>query len=50
MSKSGYAGKINNQGSQHVKAPFGSNNAVKGNVRISGNDLRNGTKGEKKSK
>lgn len=49
MSNNGYAGKIKNRGAQHVKAPFGSGGAVKGNVRIQGNDLRTGTKGSKKS-
>ena len=49
MSNNGYAGKIKNRGTQHVKAPFGSGGATKGNVRIQGNDLRTGTKGSKKS-
>ena len=49
MSNNGYAGKIKNQGTQHVKAPFGSGGATKGNVRIQGNDLRTGTKGIKKA-
>ena len=49
MSNNGYAGKIKNRGTQHVKAPFGDNGATKGNVRIQSNDLRTGTNGSKKS-
>ena len=43
MSK-GYAGKIKNTGTQHVKAPFASGGTNKGNVRVKGEDLRTGTK------
>lgn len=46
MSK-GYEGKIKNGGTQHVKAPFGSNSKTKGNVRIKGEDLRTGKKSGK---
>jgi len=46
MSK-GYEGKIKNTGTQFVKAPFASGGSAKGNVRVQGNDLRNG--GGKKS-
>lgn len=40
----GYAGKIKNGGTQHVEAPFKTNESKKGNVRITGNDLRTGNK------
>ena len=46
MSK-GYEGKIKNSGTQHVKAPNGGKASVKGNVRITGNDLRTGKKSGK---
>ena len=46
MSK-GYEGKIKNSGSQHVQAPNASRGSVKGNVRITGNDLRTGKKSGK---
>lgn len=46
MSK-GYEGKIKNSGTQHVKAPNGGKASVKGNDRITGNDLRTGKKSGK---
>ena len=46
----GYAGKIKNTGTQHVKAPYAQGGTVKGNVRITGNDLRTGTGGKKSGK
>ena len=45
--KNGYAGKIKNQGSQMVKAPMNTTGAKKGTVKITGNDLRQGSKGGK---
>ena len=47
MKKSGYAGRIKNQGTQAVKAPLGSKDAVKGTARISGSDLRTGRQSKK---
>ena len=38
----GYAGKIKNQGTQFVQAPFGGSDSRKGNVKITGTDLRTG--------
>lgn len=46
---SGYAGKIKNSGTQDVKAVYGGKGSTKGNNRISGNDLRTGNAGGKKS-
>lgn len=46
MSK-GYEGKIKNSGTQRVQAPNASRGSVKGNVRITGNDLRTGKKSGK---
>lgn len=46
MSK-GYEGKIKNSGTMHVKAPHNGKDSVKGNVRITGNDLRTGKKSGK---
>ena len=46
MSK-GYEGNIKNSATQHVKAPNGGKASVKGNVRITGNDLRTGKKSGK---
>lgn len=43
----GYEGKIKNTGSQHVKAPHGGGSSTKGNVRITGDDLRTGKKADK---
>jgi hypothetical protein len=43
----GYAGKIKNTGTQNVKAPYAGGGTVKGNVRITGNDLRTGKKNGK---
>lgn len=45
-----YAGKIGHQSTQTVKAPFGGTSAVKGNQRITGNDLRSGGKSGKTGK
>ena len=38
----GYVGRIKNQSTQVVKAPYGNRPATKGNTRITGNDLRDG--------
>lgn len=38
----GYAGKIKNQGTQNIKAPYGSGGGQKGTEKITGNDLRTG--------
>lgn len=46
MKKNGYVGRIKNQGTQQVKAPCGSAGGSKGNSRITGTDLRTGTKGK----
>lgn len=43
----GYEGKIKNSGTQHVKAPHATGSSTKGNVRITGNDLRTGKKSGK---
>lgn len=43
----GYAGKIKNQGTQFVQAPFGGSDSRKGNVKITGTDLRTGKKSGK---
>lgn len=43
----GYAGKIKNQGTQFVQAPLGGSDSRKGNVKITGNDLRTGKKSGK---
>ena len=40
----GYAGKIKNQGTQNIKAPYGTGGTAKGTVKITGNDLRTGSK------
>ena len=40
----GYAGKIQNRGTQNIKAPYGTGDGAKGNVKITGNDLRTGGK------
>lgn len=45
MKNKGYTGRIQNSGTQVVKAPNGSRPATKGNTRITGNDLRGGSKG-----
>lgn len=48
MSKnSGYAGKIKNSGTQSVRAPHGNRPATKGNTRVTGTDLRTGSKSGK---
>ncbi|MBP3509642.1 hypothetical protein [Oscillibacter sp.] len=47
MKNKGYTGRIQNSGTQIVKAPNGSRPATKGNTRITGNDLRSGRKGSK---
>ena len=44
---SGYAGKVQNQGTQNVKAPFGGGGSSKGTQKITGNDLRTGKKSGK---
>lgn len=45
MKNKGYTGRIQNSGTQVVKAPNSSRPATKGNTRITGNDLRGGSKG-----
>ena len=45
-SVNGYAGKIKNQGTQMVKAPMGGGSSTKGTTRITGTDLRTGSKGK----
>lgn len=47
MKNKGYTGRIQNNGTQIVKAPNGSRPATKGNTRITGIDLRSGRKGSK---
>ncbi len=42
--ENGYVGRVQNSGTQFVKAPNGSAPAKKGGRRITGNDLRTGTK------
>ena len=45
MSKeNGYVGKIKSGGTQNASAPYGDNSATKGNVRVTGHDLRTGKK------
>ena len=44
---SGYAGKVSNQGTQNVKAPFGGGSSGKGTQKITGSDLRTGRKSGK---
>ena len=49
--KNGYAGRVANVGSQRIKAPAQkAAPAQKGSVRYTGDDMRNGTGGKKKSK
>ncbi len=43
----GYIGSITNSGTQDVQAPAGGKNSRKGNVRITGTDLRGGAKNGK---
>lgn len=46
--KNGYAGRVANVGSQRIEAPAQkAAPAQKGNVRYTGDDLRNGTGGNK---
>ena len=47
MKEKGYVGRIQNSGTQNIKAPNGSRPASKGNTRITGNDLRTGGKSGK---
>ncbi|MCQ2439432.1 MAG: hypothetical protein MJ074_06695 [Oscillospiraceae bacterium] len=42
--KSVYAGKIKSGGTQNIQAPYSGGGRTKGNVRISGDDLRSGNK------
>lgn len=42
----GYAGRIKGGSTQDVKAPFSSGGSTKGNVRVTGNDLRTGNRGK----
>ena len=45
MSKeNGYVGKIKSGGTQNASAPYGDKSSVKGNVKVTGNDLRTGKK------
>lgn len=45
MSKeNGYVGKVKNRATQSVKAPYGGSDSPKGNIKITGNDLRTGKK------
>lgn len=49
--KNGYAGRVANVGSQRIEAPAQkAAPAQKGSVRYTGDDLRNGTGGKRKSK
>ena len=47
MKEKGYVGRIQNSGTQNIKAPNGSWPAPKGSTRITGSDLRTGNKGGK---
>lgn len=47
MKDKGYVGRIQNSGTQNIKAPNGSRPAPKGSTRITGSDLRTGSKGGK---
>lgn len=47
MKEKGYVGRIQNSGTQNIKAPNGSRPAPKGSTRITGSDLRTGNKSGK---
>ena len=47
MKEKGYVGRIQNSGTQNIKAPNGSRPAPKGSTRITGSDLRTGGKSGK---
>lgn len=43
----GYVGKIKSSATQDIKAPNAGKTAAKGTTRITGSDLRTGSKGKK---
>ena len=47
MKNKGYTGRIQNSGTQNIKAPNGGRPAPKGSTRITGSDLRTGGKSDK---